>query len=240
MNRNHPYFKSMAPTLLPPVPKQVTTPAPAPITPAYVPMMACVSHPMWMPKEQEIQCLDTIFEKNNTYGPHRGYEIDGAGFIYTPYTGDDAYGGVIAAHAFDLGENGEVRWAPVNIVNTEDAGLRYAFTNKNGCVKDVGPVESACIVGNYDRPEGLYVPMCNTKAMADGMEMLKEMIQIATKDDRDLPPFDPIEEIPMNALPKNIKVDAIIPVAHECACGGECKCGGSCGGNCKCKKNKKK
>lgn len=250
MNRNHPYFKSMAPA-------PVAKPTVVPYQPGYVPIMACVENPMWMDKRQEIQCLDAIFAKNNTYDPNTGYEIDGAGFIHNPYVCDDVYGGVIAAHVFDLDENNGVRWAPVNIVNTEDAGLRYAYTNKHGCVKDVGPVESACIIGNYARPEGLYIPTCNTKAMADGMEMLKEMIQIATKDDRDLPPFEPYDEIPANApesvskgklcaidfgpngidLPEEVEMaleeakrTGVYPTKHNCTCGG----------NCKCKKDKKK
>lgn len=256
MNRNHPYFKSMTPVPAP-APNPVATPTVA-YQPGYVPVMACVANPMWMDKRQEIKCLDTIFEKNNTYDPDTGYMIDGAGFIHNPYVVDDVYGGVIAAHAFDLDiENDKVRWAPVNIVNTEDAGLRYAYTNKNGCIKDVGPVESACIIGNYARPEGLYIPTCNTKAMADGMEILKEMIAIATKDDRDLPPFE-LDEIPVNVeskpisngklcaidfgpdgidIPEEVEMalmeaqkTGVYPIKHNCACGG----------NCKCKKDKKK
>lgn len=88
--------------------------------------------------------------------------------------------GMAVASAFDGKEAGFID-LPVAIINTEDAGFRYVNPNQNGSYTDIGPVDHACIVGNVNRAEGLYVPLNNLKAMADGKAMLTNMIDNAHK-----------------------------------------------------------
>ena len=240
MNRNHPYFAKQIPA---PIPKQedfdelpfevpsATEPYPAPV---YNPEIAPLHRPMWMNNEYGIPVLGSLFQ-NHCYDKNKGYHIDNEGLIYDPTTSKDARTGIISAMAVGIDSknpngNNNVICANTHIINTEDAGLRYVHYNSAGEVVDVGPVEHVCIIGNTNRPEGIYIPMCNTKAMADGSMFLEEMIAIATKNDEDLPPFEedilqPVVEDLSNGVSNVCNDDHHSKHhIHKCKCGGKCKC----------------
>lgn len=132
------------------------------------------------------------------------------------------YNGYISAKGLVLGDNGNIMY-PTYIVNTEDAGLRMVSFDKNGYDPlDMGPVEDMMLVGNDARPEGLYVPLCNMKAVADAAVVIG----------RELERYE--QGIINEELQSNIT--KMLNESHECKCGGNCQCGGACkcGGNCKC------
>ena len=130
------------------------------------------------------------------------------------------YNGYISAMGVVIGDNGNTAY-PTYIVNTENAGLRMVSFDENGYdPMDIGPVEDMMIIGNDARPEGIYVPLCNMKAVADAAVVIG----------KELKRYE--ETIIANELKAN--VTKLIEEAHECKCGGDCKCGGSCSGNCKC------
>lgn len=268
--RNHPYYNQITPTSpnqSVAVHKQNDVPfAPAPFEPFYNPRIANPAQPRWMANENKTFFFAEMFARD-AYHRGLGYNIDGYGYIYHPETGNEACGGIISAEVVgsysDESKNDKIQIAPTHIVNTEDYGLRYAQYTERGEVLDLGPVEHACILGNIDRPEGVFVPTCNTKAMADGMHLLNEMFKIATKDDQDLPIVHDIEDFKNGDIPREMRdcfdrmaleTAALNKTAaldadsdhHECACGGNCQCGGNCkcggkckcGGTCKCKNNK--
>lgn len=220
MKRNYPYTFHHAPNpenfgkLNHPVPV-TTSITPTPIK-HYQPKVAPVSHPMWNENTYFINTLEKMFRVNG-YDPINGYSIDSDGLIYAPTTGEEATAGVISAMAIgvDTTKNDDrLTTGSTHIINTEDYGLRYVCPTKDGRMLDLGPVEHACIVGNNTRPEGIYVPICNTKAMADGITMLKEFFNKATEDDRDLIPFEDCEKLPAPDYNKH---------EHKCSCGGNCK-----------------
>lgn len=224
MNRNHPYAVKVVPvqynpenfgSLNLPTPTATTT-APKPINHIYHPRMAPLAHPMWNENTSFIRTLNKMFEVS-CYNPCNGYHVDSSGLIYDPATSEEASAGVISAVAIGVDttkDSDRMITSCTHVVNTEDYGLRYVCHTKDGKMLDLGPVEHACIIGNNDRPEGVYVPMCNTKAMADGITMLKEFFKVATEDNKDLPPFEDDEELPAPDYHHD----------HKCICGGNCKC----------------
>lgn len=233
MNRNHPYFKNnpmltSSPSTHTPdviankdnVPAILTTPT-TPL-PMYQPRMVDPKNPKWNNDDTILNKLNFAFE-DNSYSSDFGYKIDGIGQVYDEYENLHAGPGVITALSI-VSDGNNVDAVPAHIVNTEDAGLRYVRFCNDGTVADLGPVEQTCLIGNVERAEGLYVPMCNTKSMADAAHLLGVMIKESTMNNRDLPS---IEECTVNDTHD-----------HECSCGGSCKCGGKCGNNCKCKSNK--
>lgn len=250
--RNYPYYNQMS---TPKTPNQsITVQNPTPFSPVpfqsfYHPRVANVAQPRWMANENKTFFLSEMFVRD-TYNRGMGYNIDDYGCIYHPNTGDDACGGIISAEAIgsyqDEAGNDKVRVGPTHIVNTEDYGLRYVQYTERGEVLDLGPVEHTCILGNIDRPEGIYIPTCNTKAMADGIHLLNEMFKIATENNDDLPIVKDVENYKNGDIPREMR-DCYDRVALETAALNKAaaldakddyhKC--TCGSNCKCNNNKK-
>lgn len=254
--RNHPYYNTDAA-----IAHHQPTPAPTPVpfsnNPFYQPRIADPINSRWMENEKRTIFLAEMY-KRDTYNRGMGYAIDDVGYIYSPETGDEAMCGVISAQVIASQTDKDCKTcmvAPTNIVNTEDCGLRYVQVSETGHVLDLGPVEHTCVIGNINRPEGIYVPTCNTKAMADGITLLNELYRISTEDDRDLPIVHDVEDFEKGNIPIEIKncaeriglehaaMNKLAALEaendhHECTCGGNCKCGDECkcGGNCKCKK----
>lgn len=133
-----------------------------------------VAHPVAiMPNE------DHMFKLERTFGftqfPEDGYYVDGVKI--TNYDGKHIpCGGVIAAIALQKDDpdakNPKAITAHTNIVNTENAGMRYVRINSDGTCCDLGPVIDTCFIGNSTRPEGLYVPLANIEAVDDATRIL--------------------------------------------------------------------
>lgn len=153
--------------------------------PAYIPKMACVSKPMWMQNAYRTEFLNSMFS-HDCYSRDRGNYIDSTGHVCDD--AGDARSGIIRGMAIsiDTDNHNTLKVGSVNIINTEDAGLRYVHCSKYGTTIDIGPVEHVCVVGNDERPEGIYVPICNTKAMADSIILIDKFLKDATVDDSDL------------------------------------------------------
>lgn len=227
--RNHPYFLNQQPTINKPV--QVHPNMIVDTYPGYNPRLAEPETPRWFNNQEFVMNIGALTRETGYNSAKDGYRIGEDGYIYQPSTDNDANGGVIAAMAIASEKEypHDIIIGRTHIINTEDAGLRHVHINKDGSVMDIGPVESACIVGNIDRPEGIYIPMCNTRAMVDGAVLLDNLIHTSMENDTDVNP---------NEFASTFIVDEIasLPAApfeeghhHECSCGGECKC----------KKNKK-
>lgn len=73
------------------------------------------------------------------------------------------------------------------IVNTQNAGFRYVAKNEEGGLDDVGPVEDTCIIGNYKRPEALFVPLSNLRAVADAVHFLEGYMDVSEEEYRNNP-----------------------------------------------------
>lgn len=225
MNRNHLYFMNPVPVQAYPQEASPIVSNPIPCRSGYLPRLADPQHPRWFNNQEFVRGLGEVTRMTGYNSKVDGYHIDDGGYIYQPGTGNEGNGGVIAAMAVASEQDGsnDLIVERTHIVNTEDGGLRHVYITKNGSVMDIGPVENTCLIGNIARPEGIYVPLCNTRAMADGAVILENMIKQATENDMDLMPVaelhDDIEELPMGIFEDD---------HHEC----------SCGGNCKCKKNK--
>ena len=225
MKRNHPYTVNIVPIQYNPenfgslnfhVPT-ATTITPEPINHIYHPRMAApLAHPMWNENTSFIRTLNAAFEISH-YNPCNGYRVDSSGLIYNPITSEEASAGVISAMAIGVDttkDSDRMTTSGTHIINTEDYGMRYVLPSKDGKMLDLGPVEHACVVGNNDRPEGIYVPMCNTKAIADGITILKEFFNIATEGNKDLlAPFEDDEELPAPDYHHD----------HKCICDDGCK-----------------
>ena len=137
----------------------------------YIPIVVDAKNPNWI--EDESTMLDIV----NKFKPVKiteedGYIVDDYGFITSRY-GDisSVYDGIIHAMVITPDDDGAML-AHTQIMNTENGGFRHV-TNVNGNMADSGPVQNVCLVGNYDRPEGLYIPLCNLKAVADGVVLLE-------------------------------------------------------------------
>ena len=208
--RNHPYYAmhNAAPVeetqnIVPAYPSNVEA------TPyvKYKPRSTTPWSPRWINNQDFVDNLAN-FKSNEFYNPNTyGYHVDGIGYLHNDADPTcEARGGAIAAVAIasDVEDPNNIIASKTILMNTEDYGLRHVIFTDN-FVKDFGPVESTCIIGNIDRPEGVYVPMCNTRAMADGIILLEQLLSGATKDDADMPPVervacpyyipaDPVEE----------------------------------------------
>lgn len=68
--------------------------------------------------------------------------------------------------------------APVVIALTEDDGFRYVAPMNGGSVKDLGPVVDACLVGNAQGCEGIYIPFRNAKAVITGAMVVNHMADV--------------------------------------------------------------
>lgn len=236
MNRNHPYYQNQA--IMPTLP---VAPFEDQMIAGYTPRVISTV-PMWKEfKDRMIKDKNDLFA-TNFVSPYNGYYVDDEfGTIRNISDDNKSHGGILAATIMDVDPDAIVHTAPATIINTEDAGLRYVQCSKDGSMMDMGPVESVCLVGNHNRPEGIYVPIYNTKAVADSIVILQEYFDQVTKDDVDIPPY---EDAAMEAfVAPEVDFKYIAPPAeltehheHDNSHNGNCKCGG----NCKCKKNKKK
>lgn len=165
-----------------------------------------MKHPAWIESDP-----DLCYVKGQLFNfkrPEDGYRIDVDSCIIHP--ANSIFNGMIAAQVVQHNPDGFTGY-PTYITMTEDAGLREVHFNKNGIPVDDGPVQDVCFIGNDNRPEGLYVPMSNGKAMADAVLILKHRMEYYE-----------------NMLMKDLS-EVSLPEAHECNCDGKC------GGNCKCK-----
>lgn len=122
---------------------------------------------------------DHMFKLERSFGfmqfPEDGYYVDGVNI--TNYDGKRTpCGGVITAIALQKDDpdvkNPKAVTAHTNIINTENAGMRYVRINSDGTCCDLGPVIDTCFIGNGTRPEGLYVPLANIEAVDDATRIL--------------------------------------------------------------------
>ena len=233
--RNHPYFFNKQPAQITSIqahPNTVVDPMVEMTYPGYIPRMVNLDNPRWFNNQDFVKDLGELTRRSSYKPDTQGYCIDGDGYIYQPSTDHDGNGGIIAAMAFvsEKENSSNLIVERTHLINTEDGGLRHIHVCNDGAVMDIGPVETACLVGNINRPEGIYVPLCNTRAMMDGVVLLDKMIELSIENDADLPPVTllPADE-------KEIPATPFDDDHHECACGG--KCNGKCGDKCKCGKH---
>lgn len=146
----------------------------------YVPEVVHPNRPTWIDNSESIPMLKQLFERQ-CYDKSEGFTVNDSQYV-TP-NGENA--GIIAAAAMYSDENGKIDYSFANIVNTENAGLRYVHCCESGKLIDLGPVDHACFIGNNERPEGLYIPMHNMKAMYDGADLLSDMIVTAMNKDKE-------------------------------------------------------
>ena len=150
-----------------PIPVNVTSSKP------YTPIILDPSKPRWIKNNSVIEKLDKMF-MHHGYDMNNGYRIDTYGEVVDQ---NFSNAGVISAAAIAYDEdNGAFDSSFAHIVNTEDAGLRYVHCCESGKMLDLGPVEHTCFLGNCERAEGIYIPLSNTKAMIDGVQILEEII----------------------------------------------------------------
>lgn len=222
--RNHPYFFNQRPntsTQAVTYPSAVANPAAVDNTyPGYEPRMVNLQAPRWFNNQNFVRNIGSITKHTGYVSANDGYRIDGDGYIYQPSTDKDANGGVIAAMAIatEIENPHNMITGRTHIINTEDAGFRHIHINNDGSVMDIGPVESACIFGNIDRPEGIYVPLCNTRAMVDAAVLLDAVIKQSIENDSDIPLVEnesSLEDLPVAPFEED---------HHKCTCGGNCKC----------------
>ena len=138
-------------------------------TPDYIPMVVNTDRPTWIDDAETVAVIANKFKaiKMNEFD---GYHVNDCGVVVSERGDDYNHAGIIHGMIVDLdGDNGSLN--RVQLVNTENAGFRYV-TNQNGNMTDMGPVHNVCIVGNYERPEGLYVPLYNLNAIDDAITIL--------------------------------------------------------------------
>lgn len=142
-----------------------------PVTPVEV---LNLSDPKWIESPSLIEELKKSYG-SAVYEPCDGYYTEGGGRVRSSDTSLAA--GVISAIAVNYDtENEKVNTAPAHIVNTENGGFRYVHCTQDGKMYDIGPVINTCFVGNLERPEGIYIPLANTKAIADGLDMIQNVM----------------------------------------------------------------
>ena len=233
--RKHPYYNKPvvveAKPLQPNVPQPTIGTCPAHM---YHPTVLDLKHPQWLPTYDTVDKLGLVSKVDNYHKSTDGYAIDRDGLIFDPIKLDEAHGGIITALACGRDDDGETNSTYTNIVNTEDAGLRYAHCREDGTVLDMGPVQNMCFVGNRNRAEGMYVPLSNTRAVADALCALENFLDAATENDADLEPFEPIENADhlspvvkdlSNGIPVIVEMppmSAPVKKEHKCTCGGKC------------------
>lgn len=189
-------------------------------------------------KEHEVDdtsYLETVSSLWNGAPRHQGYFVNKGCMIETVEA--PIHPGIISAMPFITIENANggynFKRGTANVINTENGGFRYVDIDPEdeyyNAMHDFGHVEHACIFGNVDNPDGVYVPLNSRDAMIDGIRFLDATIRYIDHNEMML------EETEHE---------------HKCSCGGHCngkcngscgghcngKCDGSCGGNCKCHK----
>ena len=213
----HPYFTNRTPInhyeANPPIESEnsISTPYSDEVmhyTPKVVDGM--LTNPVW--NETSPNHCEVISGLFNKMHPIDGYRVDKDCKIVSDPS--SIYNGYISAMGVVIGADGNKTY-PTHIVNTEDAGLRMVSFDAGGYDPlDIGPVEDVMIIGNHARPEGIYVPLCNMKAIADAAVVI----------DKELKKYE--QSLNDNMLAANDT--KLIEEAHECKCGGNCQCGGNC------------
>lgn len=172
---NHPYFKEIIranETLC-------SHHIPQPVCPAvsnshYIPKVVDHRNPVWIEDESAMLKVVNSFRAVELCD-NDGYTVDNHGFIVNYDGVANIYDGIIHAMVIAPDKNGDVNMADVQIINTENAGFRYV-TGKNENMVDAGPVQNVCVVGNRERPEGIYIPTSNLKAVADGIVLMNRFL----------------------------------------------------------------
>lgn len=65
------------------------------------------------------------------------------------------------------------------IVNTLNNGLRFCGIGEDSSTVDLGPVTEACIIGNAERPSAILVPISNPRALVEGYNIMKDLMERA-------------------------------------------------------------
>ena len=140
----------------------------------YRPRVVDMHNPRWIENANKISFLEEMF-KRDFYNSKNSYNTNNEGTIEASCHSQS--NGVLRAAPFVIDtENGDrMDYAFANIINTENAGLRYVHFTESGNKLDMGPVDHPCFIGNEQRAEGLYIPLSNTKAIADGILILDEL-----------------------------------------------------------------
>lgn len=122
----------------------------------------------------EDSVLDIMQEKMKTNGLVVDKIDEGPGTIHG--TGDVWAAAFIPGIAFADHDLDKGNYACCTIVNTINKGFRYAAVDKNGNTIDLGPVIAPCIIGNVNRPEGIYIPVSSREAMTEGINYAINMV----------------------------------------------------------------
>lgn len=77
--------------------------------------------------------------------------------------------------AFAKDQDGALTAATAVICNTSNDGFRYTAMNQDGVVYDAGPVMHPCIVGNFEHPQALLIPITE-EALSLGQVMVGHML----------------------------------------------------------------
>lgn len=186
--------------------------------PNYRPDVLLTGHMIW--EDPNSFFMDAVSKEFNPYNTVDGYTVDVDSRICKQMGAAPNVGGMIAAtimqpETSNILNDLKFNCAPVIIVNTENAGLRYVRKDPNSSMMyDIGPVTDMCIVGNKERPEGVYVPFNNARAMADAIAVL----------DNELASFEGIATVTEVIANEFKRLPSSTEEKHECTCGGNCKC----------------
>ena len=85
--------------------------------------------------------------------------------------------GFMSAIAMGDPDIDEGNFAGCTIANTFNRGFRYVGVDDSNNTVDLGPVITACIVGNVRRPQGVYIPMNNPQAIRNGVSFALGMLE---------------------------------------------------------------
>lgn len=165
-------------------------------------------------KEESFHRLEDRFSDSAPYCNVNGYVVNPVGGI-NPITFEDDLKGIICAKTFISNENPyHTEFDSINtlVVNTENGNFRHISIDDNGNMIDLGHVNHACIFGNVERPDGLYIPL-NQYAINDGVCMLNRFMQEITVE---LNKGKILEE-------NNHCTNGDCDNHRECSCNGNCK-----------------
>lgn len=170
---NHPYFKKNIPAIIP----MTSNPTDRKLPSVYHPELVDMHKPSWSDGGDRIAKIAKTFTSVR-FDDFDGCFVGPDGDICNSVIDDKVKDNVIHAVIItpNVSDDEEVELTNVQLINTQNAGFRYV-TNVDNRIMDLGPVKDTCIVGNYYRPEGMYVPLSNLKAVADAAVLLSTFIE---------------------------------------------------------------